>query len=248
MSLTADVTPFTVKPNQPKQWLWPVVISILAHALLLLLSKQKLDIKTPSDSTEPAIQSYLYTPPAEVVPQVQPEPEEKTVSPPAMEVPAREQAPESEVQPQPESPENVDIPEETTPVTVNTEPVVTEAETEAEQNNTQTYNWSGNGLSGQLSNQLQQLQQQQYQNMLNQQTQGYTRQWDQQSVRPSPVPELSPEQALRQATQITTDCDKGLNKTLAFLSGISGGTVKCSDNGNVKKFIQQRLNKKHLLP
>jgi hypothetical protein len=61
-------------------------------------------------------------------------------------------------------------------------------------------------------------------------------------------PFVTEEQKLRDSVQVKVNCDGNTNKVAAVISGLFGGTLKCSKPPGIKSFIKNRLNKAYLLP
>jgi len=235
LSITAHSLVQVPRSSVPKRWLWPILFSVLVHILLLIVANREMPIKPMAKKPEPSIQSYLYTPARSRILDIEPAQQQSSKQATTETQPEVQHTQTLALVPEPEKNQTI------TPIPQTEEQIITtdnQTVSDITSNSPQI-----NGMGYRLSNQLQQLQQSQYQDMLNKQTQSYRQEWAQEVVRPSTVPKLTAEQELQKTRQIVANCDKGLNNTLAFLSGLTGGTVKCSKNAAFKGFIQRRLNK-----
>ena len=231
------------------QWLFPVSISVMVHGVLLWV----LSIRDnpPPLVTPPApesIKSYLYTAP---VKHIEPDPEPVSIPEPIPE-------PEPETAPDPEPDTEIsevnglrneaekDLPPQD-PIQEQLEPeAVSPQKTPEKQKSFVDHSRDQKSLfrSG-AQKQLQQVQDQAYQTLLQQQTAQYRSAQSQATTRPSTIPVLSETQKLAEQTQIKANCSHTLNRSLALLSGITGGTVKCSKPPPINEFIKKRLEKRH---
>ena len=62
-------------------------------------------------------------------------------------------------------------------------------------------------------------------------------------VGPSPEPFMTEDEKFFESAKVRVDCSSSLNKSLAFLSGLTGGTLDCSKGPDLSPFIQNRINK-----
>ena len=62
-------------------------------------------------------------------------------------------------------------------------------------------------------------------------------------TKPSPKPFMTEDEKYFESAKVRVDCSSTVNKSLAFLSGLTGGTLDCSKGQDLSPFIQNRINK-----
>lgn len=95
-----------------------------------------------------------------------------------------------------------------------------------------------------LGRYLQQQDKQQINNIARQASLNYQRQQRSPDLRLPAAPKtLSADQQLQEQISHKIDCGSSVNKTLALLSGLSGGTIRCRQRAKIKHYIHRRVQK-----
>ena len=88
------------------------------------------------------------------------------------------------------------------------------------------------------------IQQQLQSDLVQQSTREYRRQLTSPTIKkPTEQPFMTEEEKLIESVKVNVDCSSTVNKSLAFMSGMTGGTINCSKGPSLAPYIQKRINK-----